>query len=121
MSFVGWLTMNRWFAVLRVLWHDGDDAGAIKCAIKAREYVVSEERAGRNALVRVAETFSLEPWLEDWRKTAESVTDALAHAKSISGKSWRCAIMATHVDDCDLTRRCHFARSFGRLCGPNLL
>ena len=35
-------------------------------------------------------------------KTAESVTDALAHAKSVSGKSSRCAIMTTYVDDCDV-------------------
>ena len=32
--------------------HDGDDAGAIKRATQAREYVVFEERAGRNVLVR---------------------------------------------------------------------
>ena len=107
MSFAGWLIMNRWLTVpeappLRVLWHDGDDAGAIKRAIKAREYVVSEERVGRNVLVRAAETFSAEPWREEWWKTAESVTDALAHAKSVSGKSSRCAIMTTYVDDCDL-------------------
>ena len=63
MSFAGWLIMKRWLTVpeapaLHVLWHDGDDAGAIKRAAKAREYVVSEERVGRNVLVRVAETFS---------------------------------------------------------------
>ena len=67
MSFAGWLIMNRWLTIpeapaLHVLWHDGDDAGAIKRAIKAREYVVAEERAGRNVLVRAAETFSTEPW-----------------------------------------------------------
>ena len=56
-------------------------AGAIKRAVKAREYVVSEEQAGRNVLVRAAETFSAEPWREEWWKTAESETDALAHAK----------------------------------------
>ena len=44
-----------------VLWHDGDDACAIKRAIKAREYVVSEERAGRNVLVRAAETGLVPP------------------------------------------------------------
>ena len=38
MSFAGWLIMNRWLSVpeapaLHVLWHDGDDAGAIKRAI----------------------------------------------------------------------------------------
>ena len=49
-------------------------------------YVVSEERVGRNVLVRAAETFSAEPWREEWLKTAESVTDALAHAESVSGK-----------------------------------
>ena len=48
------------------LWHDGDDAGAIKRATQAREYVVFEERAGRNVLVRSAETFSAEPWREEW-------------------------------------------------------
>ena len=48
-----------------MLWHDGDDAGAIERAIKAREYVVSEERAGRKVLVRAAETFSAEPWREE--------------------------------------------------------
>ena len=63
MSFAGWLIMNRWLTVpeapaLHVLWHDGDDAGAIKRAKKAREYVVAEEKAGRNVLVRAAETFS---------------------------------------------------------------
>ena len=81
-----------------MLWHDGD-AGAIKRAIKAREYVVSEERAGRNVLVRAAETFSAEPWREEWWKT---VADALAHAKSVSVKSSMCAIMTTYVNDCDL-------------------
>ena len=35
-------------------------------------------------------------------KHMESVTDALAHAKSVSGRSSRCAIMTTYVDDCDL-------------------
>ena len=64
-----------------MLWHDGDDAGAIKRAIKAREYVVAEERAGRNVLVRAAETPPAEPWRDEWWKTAESVTDALTHAK----------------------------------------
>ena len=39
MSFAGWLIMNRCLTVpeapaLHVLWHDGDDAGAIK---RARE------------------------------------------------------------------------------------
>ena len=53
MSFAGWLIMNRWLTfleapALHVLWHDGDDAGAIRRAVKAREYVVSEERVGRN-------------------------------------------------------------------------
>ena len=48
--------MNRWLTVpeapaLHVLWNDGDDAGAIKRTAKAREYVVSEERVGRNVLV----------------------------------------------------------------------
>ena len=107
MSFAGWLIMNRWLTVpeapaLHVLWHDGDDAGAIKRARKAREYVVSEERAGRNVLVRAAETFSAEPWREEWWKTAESVTDALAHAESFSGKTSMCATRTTRVDDCDL-------------------
>ena len=107
MSFAGWLIMNRWLTVpeapaLHVLWHSGDDAGAIKRAIKARENVVSEERVGRDVLVRAAETFSAEPWREEWWKTAESLTDALAHEKSVSGKSSRCAIMTTYVDDCDL-------------------
>ena len=99
--------MNRRLTVpdapaLHVLWHRGDDAGAIKRAIKAREYVVSEERVGRIVLVSAAETFSAEPWREKWWKTAESVTDALAHAKSVSGKSSRCAIVTTYVDGCDL-------------------
>ena len=107
MSFAGWLVMNRWLTVpearaMHVLWHDGDDAGAIKRAVKAREYGVSQERVGRHVLVRAAQTFSAEPWREEWWKTAESVTDALAHAKSVSGKSSRCAITTTHVDDCDL-------------------
>ena len=53
-------------------------------------------------LVRAAETFSAEPWREEWWKTAESVSGALAHAKSVSGKSSRCAIMTTYVDGCDL-------------------
>ena len=53
-------------------------------------------------LVRAAETLSAEPWCEEWWKTAESATDALAHAKSVSGKSSRCAIMETYVDDCDV-------------------
>ena len=49
MSFAGLLTMHRWLTVpeappLHVLWHDGDDAGAIERTIRAREYVVAEER-----------------------------------------------------------------------------
>ena len=63
---------------------------------------MSEDRARRNVLVRAAETLSAEPWREEWWKTAESVTDALAHAKSVLGKSSRCAIMTTCVDDSDL-------------------
>ena len=71
MSFADWLIMNKWLTVpevpaSQVLWHDGDDAGAIKRTIKAREYVVSEERAGRNVLVMSAETFSAEPLREEW-------------------------------------------------------
>ena len=82
MSSAGWLIMNRWLTVpeapaSHVVSHDGDDAGAIKRVIKAREYVVSEERAGRHVLVRAAETFSAEPWHEEWWKAAESVTDGL--------------------------------------------
>ena len=53
-------------------------------------------------LVRAAETFPAEPWREEWWKTSESVTDAMAHAKSVSGKRSRCATMTTYVDDCDL-------------------
>ena len=50
MSFAGCLIMNRWLTIpetpaSHVL--DGDDASAIKRAMKARKYVVSEERAGR--------------------------------------------------------------------------
>ena len=50
MSFAGLLITNRWLTIpetpaSHVL--DGDDAGAIKLAMKAREHVVSEERAGR--------------------------------------------------------------------------
>ena len=42
--------MKRWPTVpaaraLHVLWHDDDDAGATKRAIKTREYVVAEERS----------------------------------------------------------------------------
>ena len=56
MSFAGWLVMNRWLTVpeaptLHVLWHNGHDAGAIRRAIRAREYVMAKERAGRNVLV----------------------------------------------------------------------
>ena len=46
---------------------------------------MAEERAGRNVLVRAAETFSAEPWRAEWSewwRTAEPVTDALTHAKS---------------------------------------
>ena len=63
---------------------------------------MAEERAGQNVLVRAAETFSAEPWRDEWWATAESVTDALTHSKSVSGKRSRCPIMTTHVDDCDL-------------------
>ena len=71
MSFASWLMMKRWLTVpeapaLHVLWHDGDDAGATERAIKARGYVVAEERAGRNVRVRAAETFSAEPWRDEW-------------------------------------------------------
>ena len=53
-------------------------------------------------LVRAAETFSAEPWRDEWWTTSESGTDALTHSKSVSGKRSRCPIMTTHVDDCDL-------------------
>ena len=46
-------------------------------ATKAREYVVAEERAGRNVLVRAAETFSAESWRAEWWRTAESVNGTL--------------------------------------------
>ena len=100
MSFAGWLIMNRWLTVPEAPAF-GDCDGAIKRAV-TREYVGSDERVGRNVLVRAAETFSAEPWREECRKTAESVTDALAHAKSVSGKSSRYATMTTYVDDCVL-------------------
>ena len=116
MSCAGWLIMNRWLTApetpaLHVLWHDGDDTGATKRAIKAMEYVVSEERAGRNVLVRAAETYSAEPWREEWWKTAESVTDALAHAQSISDKSSRCAVMTGEA-----TSRAHLEGSANSIC-----
>ena len=41
-------------------------------------------------LVRSAETFSAEPWREEWWKAAESEADALAHAKSVSDKFETC-------------------------------
>ena len=63
---------------------------------------MSKERAGRNEPVREAETFSAEPWRDKWWKTAESATDALAHAKSVSGKRSGRAVMTTNVDNCDL-------------------
>ena len=47
MSFARWQVMSRWLTVpeaLHVLWHDGDDAGAIRRATKAREYVLAEEK-----------------------------------------------------------------------------
>ena len=43
-----------------------------------------------------------EPWREEWWKAAESEADALAHAKSVSEKSSRRAILTTYLDDCDL-------------------
>ena len=97
MSFAGWLIMNRWITdpeapALHLLWHDGDDAGAIRRAVKSQRI-----RCVRGA--SWTQTFSAEPWREEWWKTAESGTDALAHAKSVSGKSLRCAIMTTYVDD----------------------
>ena len=92
-----------------MLWHDADDVGAITRAIKAGEYVVAEGRAGRNVLVRAAEAFSAEPWRDEWWKTAESGADALTHAKSVSGKSPRCAVMTTYVDDFDLGANWEFA------------
>ena len=100
--------MKRWLTVreapaLHVLWHDGDGAGATERARKARGYVVAEERAGRNVRVRAAETFSAEPWRDEWwTKFQNRLQCALTRAKSVSGKSSRCAIMTTYVDDCDL-------------------
>ena len=49
MSFAGWLIMNRLQTVpeataLHVLWHDGNDAGAIKRAVK-----IQRIRRGRGA------------------------------------------------------------------------
>ena len=48
MSFAGWLIMNRWLTVpeapaLHVLWHDGDDASALRRAMN----VGAEVRARR--------------------------------------------------------------------------
>ena len=47
MIFAGWLVKNTWLTVpeapvLHVLWHDGDDAGAIRHTIKAKEKVMAE-------------------------------------------------------------------------------
>ena len=36
MSFAGWLITNRW---VTVLWHGGDDAGALLLAMKAKNNV----------------------------------------------------------------------------------
>ena len=73
-----------------MLWHDGDDAGAIERAMHAREYVVAEERAGQNVLVRAADTFSAGPWRDEWWKTTESVTDALTREVSLRQKLKMC-------------------------------
>ena len=94
MSFAGWLIMNRWLTVpeapaLHVLWHDGDDAG-----VRGASWTKCAGEGGGDILCR---TLARREW---W--TAESVTDALVHAKSVLGKSSRCATMTTHVDDCDL-------------------
>ena len=48
MSFAGWLIMKRWLTVpesraLHMFFHDEDNVGTIKRAIKTRDYVVSEE------------------------------------------------------------------------------
>ena len=66
-------------------------------------------------LVRASQTFSAEPWRDEWWKTAQSLTDALAHAKSVSGKNSRCTVMTNYVDDCDLDAAEPLRRSFGRL------
>lgn len=107
MSFAGWLIINWWLTepeapALHVLWHDGDDAGALRRAIKTKEYIDAEVRAGRNAVVKAAENFSAEPWLCDDGRMPEPVADQLAHARSVAGRASRCAVMATYVDDCDL-------------------
>ena len=70
MRFAGRLIVNRWVTVLEapalhVLWYDGDDAGAIRRAMKASQSVVSVQ-VGRNVLERAAETFSAEPRRREW-------------------------------------------------------
>ena len=92
MSFARWLIMNKWRTVpetpaLHVLWHDGDDADALRRAMKAKEYVDAGERAGRNVRVRAAENFRAEPWRSDAWRTTETVTEALAYAKTVSIRS----------------------------------
>ena len=48
--------------------------------------------------MRAADTFSAEFWRnEAWR----TVTEALTHAKTVSRRSSRCAIMTTNDNDCD--------------------
>ena len=107
-SFAGWLIMNRWLTVpetlaLHVLWHDGDDAGAIKtcneslraCCVRGASWKKRVSDGSRDVLGR-------NRGVKNGGKTAVSVTDAPAHAKSVSGKSSRCAVMTTYVDECDL-------------------
>ena len=50
LSFAGWLIMNKWLTVPEAPWQDGDDAGAIKHAIKAKAYVVFAKRADETCL-----------------------------------------------------------------------
>ena len=82
MSFAGWLVMNKCTVpetpALYVLRHDGDDANALRRAMKAKEYVDAGERSGRNVRVRAAENFPAEPWRSDAWRTIETVTEAQA-------------------------------------------
>ena len=69
--FASWLIVNRRLTVPEApALHDGDNAGASRRAVKAKECVDAEERAGRNVTVRVAENLSAKPWRNDARDSS---------------------------------------------------
>ena len=113
MSFAGWLIMNRWLTdpealALHVLWHDGDDAGAIKRAIKARKKRCVQGASWTKRACEGGKEFSGSPCCVpshslDCRLSVFVLTCALClrhsfFSNSTSDSSIHCFLIASHIE-----------------------